>query len=172
MNRRTLLAASGLFATSFAGCLRRIQIQYGGDPPVEKLDADSALDIGYWNHPPAISDTATATTLVQFGHGDNSHWVILAADSSSVVETTISVRREDGKPFYQETVSLSTEQYAGYQFRRPGDYILKLSSALQSGSVNIPSDSIDCNRSYQRLILSGEGIDESSMSSDVGCQFY
>ncbi|TQQ80870.1 hypothetical protein EGH24_06840 [Halonotius terrestris] len=117
-----------------------------------------------------LSDDATATAFVQFGASDDSHQVILLTDSSSPLETTVTIRRTNATPFYNETVTLSTEAYAVYEFRQYSEFVIEISTAQHSDTKDVDANLIDCNDSHQFIQLVEDGtIEEATESTMMGC---
>ena len=123
-----------------------------------------------WLFADAVEEATVATTLVQLGSSADSHWVIVLADSAQLIEATISISRTDREPFYTETVTISTDMYAGFRVMAPGAYTVTVSSDVGRGAVAVSDDFIDCNDSYQIIRLQDDGkLSESALTEEVAC---
>jgi len=123
-----------------------------------------------WLHSDVVASAATATTLVQFGSSADSHWVIILADTAQPTDATIAVSNADQAPFYTETISISTDTYAGFRFMAPGAYTVAISSDAGGGDVTVDEGVIDCNSSHQIVRLQRDGeLSVSSLTEEVAC---
>jgi hypothetical protein len=171
MERRGVLVTmgSGLCA-SVSGCIGPVQSVLESDPSITYRDETTVTQFDDWLYSSEFPEDATATTLVQFGGSTDSHWVVVISESDTTVETTVTVQRNTEPPFYEETLALSSTEYAAFRFMQPSEYELTISSERHSETVEIAKGFIDCNSSHQILELRNSGeIEVQSLTEEVTC---
>ncbi|MFD1642262.1 hypothetical protein [Halohasta litorea] len=171
MNRRTLLAGGGCIGlASLSGCLGTVDSLLEGNPDVDRRDPSSAPRPPSWMQSDGLDRNATAETAVQFGSTANTHWVYLTAASTRSLETHVTVRRKGADRFYTETVSLSHASYVVLGFGQPSTYVVDLSVAGETATVEVPEDFVDCNDSSQLVVVRSDGtVEKSSQTTQVEC---
>ena len=170
MNRRSLLARAGCVGVaSLSGCLETVDSFLKGNPEVDRRDPSTAPHPQSMFQSEELDGNATASMAVEFGRGLN-HWVLLTTASTCPLETQVTVRRQGADPFYKETVSLSQAEYVALAFGRPSTYVVDLSVAGETASVEVPEEFVDCNDSSQLVVVRSDGtVDTASVTTQVKC---
>lgn len=171
MNRRSLLVRTGCVGvTSLSGCLGTVDSLLEGNPEIDRPDPSSAPGPPGWMQSEGLDGNATAVAAVQFGSIPDTHWLYLTSASTHPLETQVTVRRQGADPFYTETVSLSRADYAAFGFGQPSTYIVDLSVAGETASVEVPKDFVDCNDSSQLVVVQLDGtVDTSGVTTQIKC---
>lgn len=135
------------------------------DPPLSLFEREFDLEI----------DDPTVATAVLFGSSSDSHVVVLLAEASEPLQTSIAVRRTDrpalDRPFHTETLSLAVDSCAVLRFEQRGTYAITVDSSDHSGSIAVPRDLIDCNHSHQAVLLTERGsVESTGMTTDMACR--
>ena len=171
MNRRSLLVGAGCVGIApLSGCLETVDTLLEGNPEVDRRDPSSAPRPPSWMQSEGLDGNATASAAVRFGSIPDTHWLYLTAASTRPLETQVTVRRRGGESFYKDTVSLSRGNYAALAFGQPSTYVVDLTVADETASVEVPEDFVDCNESSQLVVVQSDGTAEgSSQTTQVKC---
>lgn len=169
MNRRHLLVGAGCVGVAaLSGCLETVDSLLKSNPEVDRRDPSSAPRPRGWFRSEGLNGNATASAALAFD-GLN-HWVLLTTTSTRPLEPQVTVRRRGADPFYNSTVSISRSSYVAFAFGQPSTYVVDLSVAGETASVEVPEDSVDCNDSSQLVVLQPDGtVDTSSQTTQVKC---
>ena len=147
------------------------------NPRVLRLDAaavDPPLILFEMEFDLEVTDP-TVAAAVQFGSSSDSHVVVLLAEASEPVRTSIAVRRTDRPaldgPFYTETISLAVDSCEVLRFEQRGRYAIIVDSPDHAGSIAVSRDLIDCNNSHNAVLLTEQGsVESTGMSTDMACR--
>lgn len=184
MDRRPFLATVG--SALLAGCAgvattpgNRSETRNGGpnssndDDPIVRRDVDETPSLGLYEIEFGLESATGAepATVVQFGTGEDTHWVTLMAESDGAVETTVAVRRDAASaPFFEASLDVSSSRYAGFLFRRSDDYAIEVETENASDVVEVGAERIDCNWSTQALLLAENGdLETTAISETMAC---
>lgn len=141
-----------------------------GNPEVDRRDPGSSPRPPEWMESEGLAGNATAANAVQFGSNPDTHWLYLTATSAQPFETEVTVRRRGADPFYTETMSVSRANYVTLGFGQPSTYVLELSVAGETATVEILEDFVDCNESSQLVVLQPDGtVETSSLTTQMKC---
>lgn len=184
MDRRPFLATAG--SALLAGCTGvtsspgdRNETRNDGpnnpdsDDPVVRRDIDETPSLGLYEMEFGLDSATDAApaTVVQFGSGEDTHWVTLMAESDQTIETTVAVRRDEAsEPFFETSIDVSSSRYGGFLFRRSDDYAIEVETENASDVVEVGAGRIDCNWSIQALLIAENGdLETTAISETMAC---
>ena len=168
--RRRFLGALGAATLGVTGgCLEPAVV------PIDETDAE-------WPSVPTVvnvpEDAHTVTTHVVGHRGPDDVFagkpigVVVANATNSSVETTIAIERHDlfgWTSLYDGRHVLAAPTRVDFVIRDPATHRIRVSTPDDEGGKQIAKSEFDCNDKAYSLVVTDDGIDQSSLSTTVGC---
>ncbi|WP_137284742.1 hypothetical protein [Halorussus salinisoli] len=167
MNRRRLLAVGGsALAASVSGCLSSVPL-VGGPPEVREKSGES-LDRSV---PPAVTDLSadsTVTTLV-VGRGSNPHQVWVWNETGETQELAIEIGKPDAAPWVRRSYDFGADANLAIDLRDARRYAVTVWVGGRERTVEIPEARFDCNDSATDVLVRGDEMETTGITTDMGC---
>ncbi|WP_396612706.1 hypothetical protein ACH9L7_05375 [Haloferax sp. S1W] len=170
IDRRTFLGVAGASVLGAgSGCLDRAAVV-----PLRETTLDG-VGVVPLNVP---EDANTVTTQVVGHRGPDDAFsgeaigVIVANGTTATAEVTISIERRDlfsWTSLYEGHLGLAANTRVDFVLRDPATYRIRVSTPDASGETKLSKSEFDCNEKAFSLVVTDEGVDQSSLSTTMGC---